>query len=132
MVALPGGEIMLSLDGQTQVFGASKGTVYGSLPAPSSAPQLKDMLVPCYRCAGHCGCAWELPLSRQAQAAACVTSAINVSFGCAGKDGRAMKRVLQWSAPPAALAFSLPHVLAMLPSSIEASPQPTMLIEPAD
>lgn len=48
MVALPGGEIMLSLDGQTQVFGAWKRTVYGSLPAPLFAPQLKDMLVPCY------------------------------------------------------------------------------------
>ena len=35
-----------------------------------------------------------------------------------------MKRVLHWGAPPAALAFSLPHVLAMLPSSIEASLQP--------
>lgn len=43
-----------------------------------------------------------------------------------------MKRVLQWGAPPAALAFSLPHVLAMLPSSIEASPQPTMPITTAD
>ena len=40
---------------------------------------------------------------------------------CAGKDGKAMKRVLQWGAPPAAMAFSLPYVLAMLPSSIEAS-----------
>ena len=43
-----------------------------------------------------------------------------------------MKRVLHWGAPPAALAFSLPHVLAMLPSSIEASSQPTVLIKPAD
>lgn len=40
-----------------------------------------------------------------------------------------MKRVLHWGAPPAALAFSLPHVLAMLPSSIEASLQPTTLLE---
>jgi hypothetical protein len=40
-----------------------------------------------------------------------------------------MKRMLQWSAPPAALAFSLPHVLAMLPSSIEASVQPATLLE---
>lgn len=102
MVALPGGEIMLSLDGQTQVFGASKGTAYGSLPAPTFAPQLNDILVQ----------------------SSCV--------GCAGKDGRAMKRVLHWGALPAALAFSLPHVLAMLPSSIEARLQPSVLIKPAD
>lgn len=44
-----------------------------------------------------------------------------------GKDGKAMKRVLQWSAPPAAMAFSQPHVLALLPSSIEV-PKALMLV----
>ena len=43
-----------------------------------------------------------------------------------------MKRVLQWSAPPAALAFSQPHVLAMLPSSIEARLRLTVPIAPSE
>ncbi len=30
-----------------------------------------------------------------------------------------MKRVLQWTAPPVALAYSQPNVLALLPSAVE-------------
>lgn len=108
MAVLPSGEVVLSLDGQSQVFGGSGSWSELERPQQQQCQQR-------FRCSCN-----ELRIFWTEQQVWQSKSKLGVSCARAGRDGKAMKRVLQWSAPPAALAFSQPHLLALLPSGVEA------------